>query len=100
MAGASLRLSSAATCSSHIVIRRSFTFNLFHSRIPLLVLLFAACCLWQVYYLQLFLHAFYGFLIGAVFYQIKPSFEHMNDIFSGVTWIVFLQAYIHVFKVC
>lgn len=52
-----------------------------------------------VYYLQLFLHSFYGFLIGAVFYKLTPTFSNINDMFSGVTWLVFLQAYMHVFKV-
>ena len=52
-----------------------------------------------VYYLQLFLHSFYGFLIGAVFYMLHPNFDRLNDIFSGITWMVFLQCYMHVFKV-
>jgi ABC-type multidrug transport system fused ATPase/permease subunit len=52
-----------------------------------------------VYYLQLILHSFYGFLIGATFWKLSPSFSHINDIFSGVTWLVFLQCYIQVFKV-
>ena len=53
-----------------------------------------------IYYLQLFLHAFYSFLIGAVFYGLKQDFGRVNDYFSGVTWIVFVTAYMHVFKVC
>lgn len=52
-----------------------------------------------IYYLELFLHSFYGFLVGAVFFQLKPSFENINDVFSGITWLVFIQAYMHVFKV-
>jgi hypothetical protein len=53
-----------------------------------------------IYYLQFFLHSFYGFLVGAVFFKLDSSFEKINDVFSGITWLVFIQAYMHVFKVC
>eukprot|EP00053_Salpingoeca_punica_P015740 m.145601 g.145601 ORF g.145601 m.145601 type:complete len:1425 (-) comp16788_c0_seq2:22-4296(-) len=54
-----------------------------------------------LYYLQLFLHAFYGFLVGATFFNL-PEYvigSRINDLFSGVVWLIFLQAYMQVFKV-
>lgn len=52
-----------------------------------------------IYYLQLFLHSFYGFMVGAVFFNLSASFDRINDVFAGVAWITFLQCYMQVFKV-
>jgi ABC-type lipoprotein export system ATPase subunit len=53
-----------------------------------------------LYYLQLFLHSFYGFLVGAVFWSLDPFAigARLNDAFNGITWLAFISTYIHVFK--
>lgn len=53
-----------------------------------------------LYYLQFALHAFYGFLVGAAFFQLDYSIDaKMNYIPAGLCWIVFMNSYMHVFKV-
>lgn len=53
-----------------------------------------------LYYLQFFLHSFYGFLVGAVFFSLDPFVigSRINDAFNGITWLAFISTYIHVFK--
>ena len=36
-----------------------------------------------LYFLQFILHAFYGFLVGAIFYDLRPTIDsRLNDMFS------------------
>ena len=42
-----------------------------------------------LYYLQMFLHSFYGFLIGSAFFQLGYSIgDRINDVFSSIVWYV------------
>jgi ABC-type multidrug transport system ATPase subunit len=53
-----------------------------------------------LYYLQFALHSFYGFLVGAAFFRLDYNIdEKMNYIPAGLVWIVFMNSYMHVFKV-
>jgi ABC-type multidrug transport system ATPase subunit len=54
----------------------------------------------SLYYLQFFLVSFFGFLVGAAFFNLKPVINaSLNDIPSGLLWIVMMMTYIQVFKV-
>jgi ABC-type multidrug transport system ATPase subunit len=53
-----------------------------------------------MYYLQFALHAFYGFMVGAAFFDLKFNIDdRMSYIPAGLAWIVFCNSYMHVFKV-
>jgi ABC-type multidrug transport system fused ATPase/permease subunit len=54
----------------------------------------------SLYYLQLVLVTFYGFLIGAAFFTLVPKAdETIEYIPAGVLWILLMNGYIPVFKV-
>ena len=54
-----------------------------------------------LYHLQLVLHIFYGFFIGLAFYQLRPVLDHrLNYLPGAAIWVLMLNSYIHVFKVC
>ena len=53
-----------------------------------------------LYYLQFILVLFFGFLVGAVFMNTKYAID--NDLSSnsgGLLWVVFMMAYMQIFKV-
>lgn len=53
-----------------------------------------------LYYLQFILVLFFGFLVGAVFMNTKYVID--NDLSSnsgGLLWVVFMMAYMQIFKV-
>ena len=53
-----------------------------------------------LYYLQLFLLLFFGFLVGAVFLRLKYVIDStIINIPAAITWIVFMMAYLQIFKV-
>lgn len=54
----------------------------------------------SLYYLQFFLVALFGFMVGAAFFRLKPKIDsRINDIPAGLLWIVMMMCYIQVFKV-
>lgn len=54
----------------------------------------------SLYYLQCFLASMFGFMIGAVFFQLKAKVDNtINNITAGLLWIVFFLVYLQVFKV-
>jgi hypothetical protein len=53
-----------------------------------------------LYYLQMFLHIGFGFIVGAAFFQLKPTMQRPDLIMNGITWLVFMQTFVHIFKVC
>ena len=53
-----------------------------------------------LYYLQLFLLLLFGFLVGAAFLRLKYVIDStIINIPAAITWIVFMMAYLQVFKV-
>jgi ATP-binding cassette subfamily G (WHITE) protein 2 (SNQ2) len=53
-----------------------------------------------LYYLQMVLHVVYGFMIGAVFWDLHPRLDDTLNYIPGASlWALMLCSYVHVFKI-
>ena len=51
--------------------------------------------------LKFVLHVLYGFFVGITFWNIPTDLDdRQTQLAAGCMWIIMLQSYVHVFKVC
>lgn len=54
-----------------------------------------------LYYIQFALVLLFGFLVGAAFLRTKYNIDKsLANVSGGLVWLVFMMAYIQIFKVC